>query len=69
MSRARTQVRILAGVFAASLAAACLQPAQAESGVSAPASLVQASEAKGLKTAVFAGGCFWGLEAVFSHVK
>ncbi len=69
MSRARMQVRLLAGVLAASLAAACLQPAQAESGVSAPASVVQAQEAKGVKTAVFAGGCFWGMEAVFSHVK
>ena len=24
---------------------------------------------KGAQTAVFAGGCFWGLEAVFEHVK
>ncbi len=29
-----------------------------------------ANKAKGnLQTAVFAGGCFWGLEAVFEHVK
>jgi peptide-methionine (S)-S-oxide reductase len=69
MSRARTSLRILAGALAVSFAAACLQPAQAEAGVSAPASLVQAKEAKGLKTAVFAGGCFWGMEAVFSHMK
>src|SRR6187549_3423234 len=32
-----------------------------------PTAFVQ--NAKGLKTAVFAGGCFWGVEAVFEHVK
>jgi peptide-methionine (S)-S-oxide reductase len=37
--------------------------------VSAPEAAIKANEAKGLKTAVFAGGCFWGMEAVFSHVK
>jgi len=30
---------------------------------------VPLSKAKGTQTAVFAGGCFWGVEAVFEHVK
>ena len=34
-----------------------------------PAAKVQSRESGGLKTAIFAGGCFWGIEGVFSHVK
>ncbi len=41
----------------------------AEATVSAPQAKQIAAEGKGLKTAIFAGGCFWGVEAVFSHVK
>jgi peptide-methionine (S)-S-oxide reductase len=40
----------------------------AERAVLAPAAVRAASEAPGLKTAVFAGGCFWGVEGTFSHV-
>jgi len=40
-----------------------------EATVSAPQAKRVAAEGKGLRTAVFAGGCFWGVEAVFSHVK
>jgi peptide-methionine (S)-S-oxide reductase len=47
----------------------CSSPAAAESAVSAPAAKRQSAESGGLKTAIFAGGCFWGVEAVFSHVK
>lgn len=50
--------------------ASCQQPAFAgETVFDAPAAKRIAHESPGLKTAVFDGGCFWGVEAVFSHVK
>ena len=51
------------------LLAACQQPASAEPALLASAARIEAHEAPGLKTAIFAGGCFWGIEAVFSHLR
>ena len=60
---------LLAVVALALASAACTAPASAESVVAAPAAKRVAKEGSGLKTAIFAGGCFWGVEAVFSHTK
>lgn len=60
---------LLAVVALALASAACTAPASAENVVAAPTAKRVAKEGSGLKTAIFAGGCFWGVEAVFSHTK
>lgn len=44
------------------------QSVAADSTSAAPSS-ARRNAASGKQTAVFAGGCFWGLEAVFEHIK
>jgi peptide-methionine (S)-S-oxide reductase len=56
-------------VAIALLSASCAAPATAEEAVRAPLAKLVAREAPGTRTAIFAGGCFWGVEGVFSHVK
>jgi peptide-methionine (S)-S-oxide reductase len=44
--------------------------AQAESAVAIPPPVAEApAQGTGLETAVLAGGCFWGIQAVYQHVK
>ena len=44
-------------------------PLRAERTVLAPVPAIDAVPTRKLETAVFAGGCYWGVEGVFSHVK
>lgn len=43
--------------------------ARAERAVVIPAPRVDVPATPGTQTAILAGGCFWGMEAVFEHVK
>ena len=46
------------------------RPSPAHSAVLLPEPIVSSRDAgPGLQTIVLAGGCFWGIEAVFEHVK
>lgn len=58
---------LAAGALLAAVVAAGY--AQAERAVPIPAARADVPATSGLQTAVLAGGCFWGMEAVFEHLK
>ena len=61
---------ILAAAAASLVAIAAVHSgASAEKAVVIPAVRADVPATSGLQTAVLAGGCFWGMEAVFEHVK
>jgi peptide-methionine (S)-S-oxide reductase len=44
-------------------------PAHAESAVSVPAAAFAPADDAGSETATLSGGCFWGMQGVYEHVK
>jgi peptide-methionine (S)-S-oxide reductase len=69
-------IRLLPIAAAFALTTACgsdvaspIAMAHAAEGIRIAAPAIAAVEPKGTQTAVFAGGCFWGIEGVFERVK
>ena len=68
MSRfSRVSLRLLVVMLAGAIA--CNAGDNAIVAVPNPAVDAQMATSKGEQTAVVAGGCFWGIQAVFQHVK
>lgn len=63
-------IRLIFIVLALMLGAtACSAKANPPAALPAPAVDASRASASGQQTAVVAGGCFWGVQAVFQHVK
>ena len=65
----KSSFRVFLMFFALFAGIACNAGNAATTAVPAPAADAALASTKGEQTAVIAGGCFWGIQAVFQHVK
>ncbi|MHA6684950.1 peptide-methionine (S)-S-oxide reductase MsrA [Mesorhizobium sp. A556] len=69
MSSLTGTVLVALAISAAGFAFWQMPAKAAEDAVVIPAPTMDEQAASGTETAVFAGGCFWGVQGVFQHVK
>ena len=69
MSRLTIRVLVILLVSALGCATACTANSRANNAFPVPAVDAPVAPAKDLQEAVVAGGCFWGVQAVFQHVR
>ncbi|MEP7348508.1 MAG: peptide-methionine (S)-S-oxide reductase MsrA [Sphingorhabdus sp.] len=76
LPKAKPFVRLAPLAIICAVMAACgpeatsiISTAEAAEGIRIAAPAAAITEPKGTQIAVFAGGCFWGIEGVFDHVK
>lgn len=66
---ARLSIAVIAGLTLTAFGIGGASMADGARAVPVPAPKLDAARTAGLQTAILAGGCFWGMEAVFEHLK